>query len=351
MKRKNPSIKGLISVGGWNFNDCAASASATYGQGSATCEIFSTIAASEERTRAFARNVIDFCRKWGFDGFDLDWEYPVVAGHNSNEKPFRPVQDDYENYITMLRVMKEEFVADNPSNPLLLTAAVGVGKSTVEDAYNIAAMNEHLDLINLMTYDLHGGWESRTGCNANLYATQEDIEFGGGVGAGEAVAGYPLSVSWAVDYWIERGASPSKLTLGLGTYGRGWKLADPAQTDTTLPRRAPPRREPARRRRAIWRTTRSLSCCSLAKRRASTTRIASARTSSRRPASGSATTTNSRSGPSWSSRRPAAWLAPWSGPWTWTTSGVRTATVPCTRSSTWPRARLPLHQTRPAQPP
>jgi len=214
MKAKNPGIKALISVGGWNFNDCSCSASACWGSGSATCEIFSTIASSIDNIKTFTRNVITFCRKWGFDGFDLDWEYPVVAGHNSNVQPYADVVRDYENYITMLRVMKEEFLKEDPSNPLLLTAAVGIGNSTAETAYNIAAMNEHLDLINLMTYDIHGGWESRTGCNAPLWATDEDTELGG------------ISVSWAVDYWIAQGASPSKLTMGIGTYGRGWKLKD-----------------------------------------------------------------------------------------------------------------------------
>merc|ERR1719210_1002069 len=67
-----------------------------------------------------------------------------------------------------------------------------------------------------MTYDLHGGWEDRTGCNAPLYATEED----------QRLSGYDLSVSWAVDYWIANGASPSQLTIGLGSYGRGWTLAD-----------------------------------------------------------------------------------------------------------------------------
>ena len=38
-----------------------------------TCEIFSEIAASEAKTRLFAANIIEFCEKWGFDGFDLDW--------------------------------------------------------------------------------------------------------------------------------------------------------------------------------------------------------------------------------------------------------------------------------------
>jgi chitinase len=89
-----------------------------------------------------------------------------------------------------------------------------------------------LDLINLMTYDLHGAWEPRTGCNANLYATEEDARLGGGVGAGEAVSGYPLSVSWAVDYWLGKGAPASKLTMGLATYGRGWALTEPTRRDS-----------------------------------------------------------------------------------------------------------------------
>merc|ERR1712232_864175 len=139
MKAKAPGSKALISVGGWNFNDCKASPADTHGQGSATCEIFSRIAASNEHIRTFANNVIRFCRKWGFDGFDFDWEYPVVAGHNDASQVTKETKQDYANYITMLRVMKEEFAreaTDSSRAPLLLTAAVGVGKHTVDTAYD-----------------------------------------------------------------------------------------------------------------------------------------------------------------------------------------------------------------------
>ena len=227
MKKKNPSIKSLVSVGGWNFNDC--SCTDCYGQGAQTCEIFSTIAASEAETRQFAKNIIAFCRNWGFDGFDLDWEYPVVAGHNSLKRDangnFVETPQDYDNYISMLKILREEFHAENPSNPLLLTAAVGVGKSTVESAYNIPAMSEYLDLINLMTYDMHGAWEPYTGCNANLFSTPADI----------ARDGYALSVSWAVDYWAKLSGKPHKITMGLGAYGRGWKLSDPSDASYGAP--------------------------------------------------------------------------------------------------------------------
>jgi len=234
MRRKNPAIKALISVGGWNFNDCNCSPSACFGQGSATCEIFSTIAASEQKIRTFASNIIDFCRRWGFDGFDLDWEYPVKAGHNSNQKvngEFVETPQDYVNYITMLRILKEEFQKEGGSSgmpPLMLTAAVGVGKPTIDVAYDVPGMSKYLDM-NLMTHDLHGGWEDHTGHSAPLYAIAD----------GEALAGYPLSffqrrtplsVSWAVDYWLQLGACPSRVTIGLAIYRRGWKLADGSKT-------------------------------------------------------------------------------------------------------------------------
>ena len=39
---------------------------------------------------------------------------------------------------------------------LLLTAAVGAGKPTIDAAYEIPQVCEALDLVNLMSYDLHG---------------------------------------------------------------------------------------------------------------------------------------------------------------------------------------------------
>ncbi|CAE8720711.1 unnamed protein product, partial [Polarella glacialis] len=39
----------------------------------------------------------------------------------------------------------------------------------------------------------------------------------------------------AVDYWLSKGAPAAKLTMGLGAYGRGWTLADPAQSGYNAP--------------------------------------------------------------------------------------------------------------------
>jgi len=226
LKEENPNIKLIASVGGWNFNDCGKSDQANTGR--FTCHIFSTIASSVEHSKTHALKVIAFLRKWGFDGYDIDWEYPVAAGHNDVDMQARP--EDFANYIRFLQILREEFElealnANDGRERLFLTAAVGVGKPTADQSYDIPEMNDVLDLISLMAYDLHGAWEtSTTNFNAPLYATAEDT----------ALAGYPVSVSWAVDYWLERGASANKLVLGMATYGRGWKLASAGQNQGAL---------------------------------------------------------------------------------------------------------------------
>ena len=37
---------------------------------------FELASASEENRKKFARNLIEYVRKYGFDGIDIDWEYP-----------------------------------------------------------------------------------------------------------------------------------------------------------------------------------------------------------------------------------------------------------------------------------
>lgn len=61
LKQRNPSLKVLVSMGGWN-------------EGS---QNFSIVAKDPELREALARNVLSFIQEYGFDGFDIDWEYPA----------------------------------------------------------------------------------------------------------------------------------------------------------------------------------------------------------------------------------------------------------------------------------
>src|SRR5689334_19339639 len=64
LKRQNPALKILVSVGGWS------------------AEGFSDAALTDASRRAFARSAVDLLRDYALDGIDIDWEYPGqgVAG-------------------------------------------------------------------------------------------------------------------------------------------------------------------------------------------------------------------------------------------------------------------------------
>ncbi|EJD36063.1 glycoside hydrolase, partial [Auricularia subglabra TFB-10046 SS5] len=64
LKQSNPNLKTYISIGGWSFNDPP------------TQSVFSNLAASNAHTQAFANSLIQFMVTYGFDGADIDWEYP-----------------------------------------------------------------------------------------------------------------------------------------------------------------------------------------------------------------------------------------------------------------------------------
>lgn len=80
LKTKNPGLKTLLAVGGWN----------------AGSTLFSNMAHSATDRQNFAKQTTQFLRKWNFDGFDLDWEYPTQRDGS------RPT--DRERFIDLIDV-------------------------------------------------------------------------------------------------------------------------------------------------------------------------------------------------------------------------------------------------------
>ncbi|GBM66518.1 putative chitinase 2 [Araneus ventricosus] len=79
LKKKNPYLKTLISIGGWN-------------EGSTK---YSAMAADPNARATLVRSVVDFCLKYDFDGLDMDWEYPANRGGDPRDK---------QNFVTLLKV-------------------------------------------------------------------------------------------------------------------------------------------------------------------------------------------------------------------------------------------------------
>jgi chitinase len=109
LKKINPKLKTLAAVGGWN-------------EGSGN---FSVVAKSPAKRRRFAREAAQFVLKHGFDGLDMDWEYPAQRDGNSKQ--------DRLNFIHLLGDIKRELAPYG----LLLTGAVGAAEFSASLSYDI----------------------------------------------------------------------------------------------------------------------------------------------------------------------------------------------------------------------
>ncbi|XP_066245992.1 probable chitinase 10 [Euwallacea similis] len=192
LKIKNPDIKILVAVGGWN-------------EGSAK---YSSMAADAKKRAKFVASALKFVQINGFDGLDLDWEYPARRDSGNSA--------DKANFAALV---KELYQAFSPRG-LLVTAAVSATSSSVDVSYDVPILSKYLDFINVMLYDFHGNWNSAAYHNAPLYSTTKL--------AGTIYADYNVNAS--IQGWIARGASPSKLALGIPFYGRTMTLASSRAT-------------------------------------------------------------------------------------------------------------------------
>ena len=52
--------------------------------------------------------------------------------------------------------MKKELKEAFSEHKLLLSAAIGAGKATIDISYDVPNMYKHLDFVNVMCYDFHG---------------------------------------------------------------------------------------------------------------------------------------------------------------------------------------------------
>ncbi|XP_035724666.1 acidic mammalian chitinase-like [Vespa mandarinia] len=195
LRKNNTNIKTMIAIGGWN-------------EGSVK---YSNVVANPTLRAKFVNSVVQFLKKYGFDGFDVDWEYP-------NQRGGKPA--DKQNYISLLKELREKF----DQHGYILSAAVGAAATSARQSYIISEMCKYLNFINLMTYDLHGSWESTTGINSPLYAKK-------GASANNA----QFTVDASVKYWLSQGAPPEKLILGVPFYGRSFTLKNPQQHDVGSP--------------------------------------------------------------------------------------------------------------------
>ncbi|KAF2965495.1 hypothetical protein GQX73_g8069 [Xylaria multiplex] len=185
LKKANRQLKVLLSIGGW-----------TYSPG------FAAAASSDATRSTFAKTAVTLVKDWGFDGIDIDWEWPAS-------------ETEANNMVSLLSALRKELDSYSSQYANNYRFILSVALPAGPDNYNkmkLSAMNSAgVDQFNMLAYDYAGAWDTTAGHQANLYADPAHP------------LNTPFSTDTAIKAYIAAGVPANKITLGLPLYGRAFE--------------------------------------------------------------------------------------------------------------------------------
>ncbi|KAH0491929.1 hypothetical protein TgHK011_003330 [Trichoderma gracile] len=193
LKQTAPGLKIYLSLGGWTYSDNETDTQPVWGD----------LASTPVKRQQFISNLVNFMTNYGFDGVDIDWEYPGAPDRGGKK-------EDIANYVALLRDIRNWWTAET-NGGLSFTAPTSYWYMRWFDIGNLI---KYADWVNLMTYDLHGSWDSpEDQIGSYVYAHTNLTE-----------------IADALDLLWRNDVPANKVNLGLGFYGRSYTLSDPSCT-------------------------------------------------------------------------------------------------------------------------
>lgn len=188
MKKKHRNLKTLLSIGGWTYSSN-----------------FPGPASNDASRKKFASSAVQLLSDHGFDGIDIDWEYPADANQADHfVQLLREVRGALDSFAG--RVVDQGLTRPQ----LLLTIACPAGPQHYQKL-QIRAMDQYLDFWNLMAYDYAGSWDQSAGHQANINKS------------GANSKSTPFDTDSAVSHYISNGVQSRKLVIGMPLYGRAFQ--------------------------------------------------------------------------------------------------------------------------------
>lgn len=181
LKQSHPGLTVLVSLGGWGG-----------------CEPCSEVFSSAENRTAFAQSVKSILEESGGDGIDLDWEYPGIEGHPGH--PWKP--EDKQNFTALVQELRSTL-----GDSAYISFAAGGFPEFLENSVEWDRVMPLLNNVNLMTYDLVGGYSTTTGHHTALYSRPEQVR----------------STDQCVQYLLKQGVPADKMIIGAAFYARTWE--------------------------------------------------------------------------------------------------------------------------------
>lgn len=174
----NSDIKLVLSIGGWGAGG------------------FSNMALTEEGRDAFCESCKRICDECELDGIDIDWEYPCSDSANIDADP-----RDKQTFTLLLRGLRKAL------GSRIVSIAAGAGDYFIRDT-EMHLVQEPLDYVQLMTYDMRSGFCKEAGHHTALYPSDK---------------GDPRKTTTeTVEAFHKAGVPYEKLVIGAAFYARLW---------------------------------------------------------------------------------------------------------------------------------
>jgi chitinase len=180
LKKRNPRLKIMLSLGGWG--------------GCAPCsEAFATYRGRME----FAGSVLRVLSDTHADGIDIDWEYPAIKGFPGH----RYSPEDRHNFTLLIKELRETLGAG-----FELSFAAGGFSEGLLASIEWKQVMPWVDRVNVMTYDLVNANSTVTGHQTPLFSSPLQRE----------------STDNALRILDSLGVDAKKVVIGSAFYARVW---------------------------------------------------------------------------------------------------------------------------------
>jgi chitinase len=201
-RASNPSLRLVLSVGGWNYPS----------------EYFSRMVSTPATRATFIASVAAWLAQYSANGVSIDWEYPCSPPRADPVEitctDFQVVADaggkcpdDGTNLVELLKEMRAGLPAGT-----IITIASQAGAAQ-EREMKVSSLHPYVDRLEVMTYD----YSVSDIPNAGVIAPAAPLY------NPPNISGVPAwSINYTVHDYLADGVPPAKIIIGAPLYGHTW---------------------------------------------------------------------------------------------------------------------------------
>ncbi|KAI9321142.1 glycoside hydrolase superfamily [Zopfochytrium polystomum] len=196
VRNSHPSLLTSISVGGWSLS-----------------RFFSDVAADAAATATFVKNIHAYMDTNGFDGVDIDFEFPGGGG-----LPCNSVRDtDLENMVGFFKALRDEL---GPARLISMAASVNAQRYVKNGINYLSMYAPYLSYIGVMAFDMY------TSSSLVPYSdVHTALNVPGPQDPQRPANNLPnYSATTGVTQILSSGVPPEQLALGMAFYGHSWSV-------------------------------------------------------------------------------------------------------------------------------